>query len=428
MNFEVNRKTFLRAIAPAVEVSSTNAVKDFKYENLITIKAEEEKIVLTAFGGMVSIISPISSENFDSLDYKWIEEGSATIYSDDLVTFLQSLSKHNNVNIILESGQLKIESSTSKSIVRRMPTVDEVVVPPNCGITFDQDVVVNREIFVKGIESVEFAPAFEEKMFSYMCMLFEASGTTDQELRFSAGSGGRFAVKSVKGKNIIMNKQEAKMIFPKDSLKVVTKLLQGATSPLISVKSAEADQIKNIPNQILLEFDGMTACIFGLEHFTKYPPLNNIITHKYSNRIFTSLEDWRDISKTIEGTKHRWDNSIHNTEIVLEDYEGELAIKVTPKTKNISPSFIKLVDDDASTITGDNIWFRCNSDYIREIVAQGGSGGKIQFNFESQSILDEIPDDKPKQMKPVLVRFSEDVDKPNDVVNNFYMFFTVSNK
>ena len=437
MIFEVNRKTFLRALAPVVEVAGTNVIKDFKYEKLVTLEATQDELVLTAFGGAVSILAPISGSNFAPLDYVCSEEGSITIYGEDLVTFLQSLSAYNNVKISIESNQLKVESTTSsaKSAVRRMPTVDEVVSLPNNGKVFEQDVTINREVFVKGIESVQFAPAFEEKMYSYMCMLFEAIGTTDQELRFSAGSGGRFAVKSVKGKNIITNNQEANMIFPKDSLRVILKLLQNATSPVVSIRTVDADQQGNIPDQIMIEFDGISVCIFGLEYFTNYPDLTKIINYKYSNRVYTNLDDWRDVSKTIEGTKHRWAENIHNTEIVFEEVEDSsndadkgTIIKITPKTPSANPSFIDIVDVENCSMKGEKIWFRCNSDYIREMVSQGGKGGKIQFNFESQSILDEIPDDKPKQMKPVLVKFSEDIDKPNDLVNNFYMFFTVSNK
>jgi len=436
MIFEVNRKAFLRALAPVVEVAGTNVIKDFKYEKLVTLEATQGELILTAFGGAVSILAPISGSNFDSLEYTCSKEGSITIYGEDLVTFLQSLSVYNNVKISTESNQLKVESTTSsaKSAIRRMPTVDEVVSPPNRGKVFKQDVTVNREVFVKGIESVQFAPAFEEKMYSYMCMLFEAIGTTDQELRFSAGSGGRFAVKSVKGKNIITNNQEANMIFPKDSLRVILKLLQNATSPVVSIRTVDADQQANIPDQIMIEFDGISVCIFGLEYFTNYPDLTKIINYKYSNRIYTNLEDWRDVSKTIEGTKHRWVENIHNTEVVLDNVEDSndadkgTIIKVTPKTSNANPSFINIVDVENCSTKGEKIWFRCNSDYIREIVSQGGKGGKIQLNFESQSILDDIPDDKPKQMKPVLVKFSEDIDKPNNLVNNFYIFFTVSNK
>lgn len=432
MIFEVNKEEFMRAIRPSVEVASKNTFKDFKYENLLTIKAEQDRVVISAYGGPSSLVAPISDSNFGSLNYDCKVEGSATIYADDLMVFMSSLPKnYDRINISFDSNQLNISSVSDKidkksSSKRTMPTVSEVVCPPNFGKVFDQEIEVNREVFVKGVESVLFAPAFEEKMYSYMCMLFEGTDGAEQELRFSAGSGGRFAIKSIKGKNIILNKQEASMIFPKDSLGTICKLLSEASQPTITIKKVEANQEDNIPSQIMIEFDEITMCIFGLEHFTKYPPLTKIIEHKYPNRIYSNLEDWKPIVRAIEGTSHRYNDKIHNTEVILE--ESDEVFKVTPKTTHANPTFVEMSDVENCIVKGKNPWFCCNSNYIKEMVVQGGSKGKVQLNFENQADLDDIPDDKPKQMKPVLIKFPEVVNDAKDIVDNFYMFFSVSTK
>ena len=64
------------------------------------------------------------------------------------------------------------------------------------------------------------------------------------------------------------------------------------------------------------------------------------------------------------------------------------------------------------------------------MVVQGGGKGRVQFNFESQSVLDGIKDEKQAQklMKPVLVKFPENVDDAKNTVDNFYMFFSISTK
>jgi len=433
MIFEVNREEFTRAIKPAVEVASKGVLKEFKYENLLTIKAAQDKIIAFAYGGLISLISPISDSNFDPLEYSCEEEGMVTVYADDLMTFVLSLPKgYSKIKISLDSNQLKIESADKKkgkkktSSARTMPTISEVVHPPNLGKIFNQEVEVDREVFVKGMDSVLFAPAFEEKMYSFMCMLFEAKGnTSNQVLRFSAGTGGRFAVKDIKGKNIISNKKDAKIIFPKDSLNIMSKLLSESSSPTISIKRVIANQKDNVSDQIMIEFDEMVMCIFGLEHFTKYPDLTKVLTHSYSNRVYSNLEDWKPVVRTIEGTRHRYNENIHNTEIILE--EEDEVIKVTPKTAHTSPTYIDMMDVDDCILKGDKIWFRCNSHYLGEIVAQGDKG-RVQFNFESQALLDNIPKDKPKQMKPILVKFPEGVDEAKDITDNFYIFFSVSTK
>jgi hypothetical protein len=435
MIFEVNREEFVRAIMPSVEVATKNTLKDFKFENLITIKAEQDQVVLLSYGGTLSLIAPLSDSNFADLKYECEEEGDVTVYADDLMTFMTSVPKsYKTIKISLDSNQLKITNASADAkskkskTARSMSTLTEVVRPPNLGETFDQDIQIDREIFVNGVESVTFAPAYEEKLFSYMCMLFEAKMDTDQEIRFSAGTGGRFAIKSVRGKTIVLNNNEARMIFPKNSLSAISKILSSAASPTISIKSVGVDQTKHIPEHIMIEFDGMILCIYGLEHFTKYPDLVKVLKHQYSNRIYSSLEDWKPIDTAIEGTRHRWNDSIHNTEIIIE--EEDEVFKVTPQTPNTNTTFIGMVDVDDCIIKGEKIWFRCNSRYIQEMVSQGGGKGRVQFNFESQSILDGVTDEKKAQrlMKPVLVKFPENVDDAKNTVGNFYMFFSMSTK
>lgn len=435
MIFEVNREEFTRAIMPSIEVASKNTLKDFKFENFITIKAKQDQVVLLSYGGTLSLIASLSDSNFADLKYKCEEEGNVTVYADDLFTFIASVPKsYKMIKIFLDSNQLKIVNATEGAkgkkakTARSMATLAEVVRPPNLGTTFDQDIEINREVFVSGIDSVIFAPAYEEKLFSYMCMLFEVEIGLDQEVRFSAGSGGRFAIKSTKGKNIVRNNSEARMIFPKNSLSTISKILSSAASPTVNIRSVGVDQSKSIPEHIMIEFDDMVLCIYGLEHFTNYPDLTKVLKHHYSNRIYSSLEDWKPINKAIEGTRHRWNDSIHNTEIIIE--EEDLVFKVTPQTSIKNPTFIDMVDVDNCKCKGDKIWFRCNSLYLQEMVTQGGGKGKVEFNFESQSVLDGITDDKKAQklMKPVLIKFPENVDKVRNTVDNFYMFFSISTK
>ena len=291
MIFEVNKEEFVRAIKPAVEVATRNTLKEFKYENLITIKATQDKLVLFAYGGAASIISPISGSNFAAIDYKCEEEGNVTVYADDLFTFVSS-TPYEKIKVTLESNELKILSASKKttgkkkSSTRSMPTVSDIVKPPNLGEKFSQEIEINREIFINGIDSVLFAPAYEEKMYTYMCMLFEAIEGPEQEVRFSAGTGGRFAIKSTKGKNIVTNHQNAKIIFPKVNLPTISKLLSEVADSTVTIKCVNVDSKNNIPEQIMVEFGQMVLCLFGVESFTKYPDLTKVINYKYPNMVY----------------------------------------------------------------------------------------------------------------------------------------------
>ena len=146
MIFEVNKEEFTRAIGPSVEVSTKNTLKDFKYENLLTIKAEDDQVVLFSYGGRISLIAPLSNSNFE-LNYDCEEEGQITIYADDLLTAMISLPKsYDRVKVHIDSNLLKISNASKKATgkkansERSLPTLTEVVRPPNLGNKFDQDI------------------------------------------------------------------------------------------------------------------------------------------------------------------------------------------------------------------------------------------------------------------------------------------------
>jgi hypothetical protein len=433
MIFEVDRREFLKAIKPAFEVSKPNVKKEFKYENLLTISAKESNIELLSYNGSYSLIAEINDSIFGSLNYNCKKEGKVTVYANDLIAFVQSLpDTYFMIKVFKESNQLKISATVDKIdgkekkslSIRSMSIIENEVKVPSMGKVFDKEIEIDREIFVKGMNSVLFAPAFEEKMYSYMCVLFEY--IKNKEIRFSAGSGGRFAIKEIKGENIVSKGEGTSIIFPKPCLSSLVKLLSESNSAFITLKSSEADEKNNIPEQIIVDFDGMKLCIFGMEYLTKYPDLTKVIKHKYSNRIYSNLEEWNSVIRTIDGTKHRYNENIHNTEIVIE--QDDEVIKVTPRTLNFSPTFIDMIDIDNCIIKGNDLWFRCNSDYIREMVVQGGKKGKIQINFESQADLNDSQEDNKKQRKPVLVKFEENLDSAKNTVDNFYMFFSTSTK
>jgi len=85
MKFNVDSRELARAIVPSVEVATSGCLKEFAYENLLTIKAEENKIVIFAYGGTTSLIASISNSNFSSLNYECKDEGITTVYAIDLI-------------------------------------------------------------------------------------------------------------------------------------------------------------------------------------------------------------------------------------------------------------------------------------------------------------------------------------------------------
>ena len=432
MKFCVNSREMARAIAPAVEVATKNCIKEFEYESLVTLKVEDKKIIISSYGGTASVISSISDSNFGSINYKCEKEGTITVKALDLNDALTTMEP-GDVEVNLKKSELIVTLLSDKSSKRSMATNDKTVAPPNIGTKSKQSVEIKKEVFLAGLNDVFFAPAKEEKMLTYMCMLMETFiKDGEQEARFSAGSGGRFAIKSIRGKKIYKSDEKTHIIFPKNNLsniKNIVSSLEGTSlldNGMIEISTVEQDSSKNIPEQIVLKSNGITLSLFGSESFTKYPELTNIIEHRYPNRIHSDLHGWAFAVGGVNMSRRGHASNIHNTKVVFE--EEELRFMVTPQTAHACTTPVYIGDDKDCVATGEDIWFKCNSEYLTEMIGRAGKQGQVQFNFESQQILDDIPEDKPKQMKPILVKFPE---KSNDVDNtteNFYMFFTVSTK
>jgi len=426
MKFCVNSKALAKAIKPSVAVATDNCLKDFAYGGLITMKAEDKRIVLFSYGGTASSISIISDSNYGDLKYECENEGTVTIKALDLEDSLTTQTD-GLVEVSLISGELLVALVSDKSSKRSMPTLDTEVIPPNVGVKFEQSIEINREVFEIGLTDISFAPADEEKMQTYMCMLMESTTNKGkQEVTFQAGSGGRFAIKSIGGKDIFKNSEDVSIIFPKNNLPTIHKVIKELYGKMLMIRVAEKNSSKNIPSQIMIECDGVVLCLFGSESFTKYPKLKKIIENVYPNRIYSDPTGWEQVKGAIGMTRRGHDSSIHNTEVVFES-ENE-RFMVTPQTAHACTTPIHIVDIEECVAKGEKIWFKCNSKYLEEAVARSKQHGKMQFNFESQQILEDLPKDKPQQMKPVLIKFPEKSNDAKEITENFCMFFTVSTK
>ena len=72
-------------------------------------------------------------------------------------------------------------------------------------------------------------------------------------------------------------------------------------------------------------------------------------------------------------------------------------------------------------------WFRCMSDFIEEIAQKGYQDGNVLVSFEDQAVLDTIPKDKPKIIKPVLFSYPPRVNK-DGTTEKLHVFMGVSTR
>jgi len=432
MNFNVNSAVFIDAIKSANDVSTKNVTKDFKYGEKITIQAKKDEVVLLSYNGGVSLISPISASNFDNIEYNCSEEGRATVLANNLSDALSSLPKE-TVNFSLANNEVSVSLVSDSDCFRNLTTFDEYVEIPSRGDKSDICVKVDREAFLKSFERVSFAVSEEDSMFQYQCILL---GMCGNKIQLISGNGSRFVVDRMKWASQSFGDEESKIFIPKQNISNIKKCLSEASCEYITICHWPSDTKNGSAEQLTIEFDGMTICVYNLEIYRSYPDVDRILKYNYTNSIFSSLKDWTYAVNGSLMTKRTHEDTIHNTEVRYDRKKNRLLVE--SRTKHKSKTTIPVPQLDADSKPIDNIigegelWFRCNTDFFNNMISYSvpDKNRDIMINFESQEALAGMQDEKEmkKKMHPILISYPEYKDDIKNFTEEFYMFFTMSTK
>ena len=427
MKFRIITEQFIKFIQPALDIALKNIKKEesrkyFYYAKSITLKATADTLQIIAYGGTASIIVTVNKDDGYIPDVT----GVTTIRALELQSALNAFALSDNLFVTAEDYHMMIAIDSDRQIFISLPTSPDHIRLPNIPKKFGQEATVDREYFANGLDKIKYAPAIENKMYTYMCVLFE---TSKNNIRFSAGSGGRFAAIEYESNSKKISSTDMKIIFPKTNIPNIIRIFKKVTYPTITIKPVDVVSKKLIPEQIILEAGNIVLCIYDVEKFTKYPDLFKVINLDYSYKISTRLKDWKYVGEAITASRHYYKEKIHNVKVTANLLHGYFDIHAKTEMQ-----MNRRIDFDLGTYAIDTSkgrdhkpWFCCNADWLIEMVKDSDKDKTVIFNFECQSKLDNIPDDKPKQMEPILLKFPEKTDKDGVKEKNF-VFFTVSSK
>jgi len=361
---------------------------------------------IDAFGGSASITVKVRQS--DGYEYEGM--GHACIKAKELMSVLKSVLHQEKLEVCIKDGKLKLSPPSYINDYDKIPICSDCMRPPESPEEYDQDVTVDREYFVKGLDQVRYAPATEEKMYSYMCILFESYNNT---LKFTAGSGARFAVAEYVGDNKVISSGAARMIFPDKNVSNVINAFKKADCSTLCLKTSAGNPTENIPVQQVISSDNVTVRIFKGTHFIKYPDVNKLTEHNYTYQIPTNFQDWKYIAEAFIASRHSLVEIIHDTKIMTDIENGHFDIQVnTLMGMNRKVHF----EPEACVIDTDiekdyKPWFCCNVEYLIEMVKKNKKKKTVIFNFEDQVGLDDMPEHKQQRAKPILLRFPDEIDK-----------------
>lgn len=430
MKFTINTEVFAQAVKPVADIALKNTIKvkvdeiskDYRDAKKISIAATPEELIINACGGSAGIV--IRLKKCDG--YIFEESGGITVRAKELQSALKTFPLSDNLIITIEDCYVKITLESNQQIYISVPSNTQHINLPQLPDKYKQVTVVDSECFLKGLQKIKFAPADQEKMYSYKCILFES---WKNKIRFSAGTGGRFAVIDYNGNKESISTNKTRLLFSAFNVSNIIRIFKKTSCSTIKIMSCERDNKKCIHKQIVLEADNIVVYISGLDDFRSYPDISKVFNFHYSYQISTSIEAWRYVTEAIAASRHFYKDNIHNTRAIADLVHGHFDI-----TTNTEMKMNRRVEFELGTYVIDPTndknhkpWFCCNSDYLREMVMLAGKSDIVDINFDDQTKLDEIPDDKPQKIRPVMIKYPEKMNK-DGVRENSYMFFTVSSK
>ncbi|MBW8016589.1 MAG: hypothetical protein FVQ82_10400 [Planctomycetes bacterium] len=427
MKFRINAEQFKKAVAPAADIALKNVLKDknneaFCYAKMLTIEASSTTLNIRAFGGLASVTVKVR----DTEDYVCEESGVITVEAKELVKALKSLPPAAILSAFGDDYQLKIFLESDHEVFAELTTLNINIECPPLPRKFVHEATVDRDCFIRGMKNVAWAMAKEEKMFTYMCTLF---GCWTNRMSFSAGSGGRFVNFDINNCPSIIAGEHAKILFPRQNIGNMIRAFSTVDSSTIQIRTAEWNSSLGVPEQIVLKSSNIIMALYGTEDFKKYPDLDTKLNYDHAYKISTRCKDWIDVAKAIHTTRPGHDNRIHNTRITADILHGHFNIRTNTK-KRLKRKVDFVLGGVIANISKDKAyqpWFACNSDYIEDIARRGYKDGIMTINFDDQAKLDDIPKDKPKQMKPVLITYPIKTNK-DGTREKYSVFFAVSPK
>ena len=219
------------------------------------------------------------------------------------------------------------------------------------------------------------------------------------------------------------------MILPKINVPNIIRIFKKWDCPTLKMKLSSQDETKDIPEQHVIEAENITLRIYGIEYFTQYPDTSKTVNHDYKYQVPIKLLDWKYVAESIKASRHSLRECFHGVKVMADLQHGHFNLQAnTLMNMNRKVPFEpEACVTDTSQEKGYKPWFCCNAAFLIEMIKKNKTKKTVIINFEDQTRLEETPDDKPKIIEPVLLRFPDETNK-NGITEKSLVFFSASTK
>ena len=379
MKFTCKAAGLLRGIAPVVGVATHGAAKDFDGANRINMEVAKDELLVSSFNGRVAIKNVISNFTVDNLDLSVESPGTITLNSTDLQNTLGAF--RSNDELIIEvadngtSKEFNISAKSDKDEFISLPCCTSPVTIPVKSDQIGTTIVADRANFVYCVNKILFAIGFEKDVEKYRYWVLRVKG---DKSRFVAGTGGRFAVLDVEGKDLIQSKKDVTLLTPKEHTEVIMKTLSSMTDEKMTIKKTSD---KSDTTQIIFEIGRLEIIFVEVNPDITYIDENKILDKVYPHKFVTDVSDWEYLAKGITATYNedlRKEKKVQVASAVVSADKTNIIVKIDEVLK----ASRKVPIIDCRSDSGEVEW-KCVAGYLKEIADYGTTGGRVQVEIES---------------------------------------------
>lgn len=418
MKFVVNIGKLRESLEPVETIATKNVLKDFDRAEKLTLKAEDDSVVALSFGGACAIAAQVSNSTKDDLEYDCEESGVITVNAKDFMNCLRSFAPNEKVIVSStdkDGGAVKMVLERDKRQTQGCPLLQEHISMPGIASSFSLDVEVDKEIFLQGMNKVNFAIGYQDTRPIYLNQLVDVE---KDKMTFIAGTGGKFAYDTIEGKSLTNSIKKERLIFPKKCVELLMGILKKVPSDIISIKEGQAENANK--HQLCISFDIYTMIALGVDVNIKKKyaqgKIEKIVNYEHPNSIEVDLQDWIYPTKGIRTTYGQDMQSqgeiIHSVEMNADYKENCFHLKVD---QPLSSSRVINFKNVVSRADDDVVELYYNSTYMEDILKRPYSNGDIRFRFKDNS-------------SPIVVDFPELTNDARGTIEKFVMFFATTKK
>ena len=400
MKFQLKVSGFIAGLTPVSDVASKAFVKDYVGVDKVNIVASDEGLRLSAFSGRLSVNCLLTNMDIDDLEYKCSESGSATINVKDLMKTLESFEPSESLVAEIRGAGVAREMVFMKSSdveeYQTLPCYESPVNLPKKADKFLKSFSITKDVLVSAIDKIFFAVGYEERRLEYLYWVIRVKG---DKIRFAAGTGGRFAVLDVEGKDIVKsNSSTINILFPKEQTPVIKSILVGMEDDRVEITESDANDGSGSPFQIVVKCGRIEFILVAMNPNVVWPSEEEFLSSKYTFKVVTRVSDWQWAGRGLIATFS--DQMRKEMKPSRAQFSADLSKNIiNAKTEEVMKASRKVPILDSTVDGPGKCEFACDSMYFSEISPHAEGDEFVQLEVNDSKMASGIAG------KAMLVRY-----------------------